>query len=77
MQARRLGSRAPGTRTDAAAEPGVAIIGTFPENTHPPIIYPIAILEESKSMDAAAYLEYLKSAKAASFFQAQGFTIFK
>ena len=30
-------------QTDAAAEPNVKIVGTFPEDTHPPIIYPIAL----------------------------------
>ena len=30
-------------QTDAAADPGVKIVGTFPEDTHPPIIYPIAL----------------------------------
>ncbi len=30
-------------QTDAAADPNVEIIGTFPEDTHPPIIYPIAL----------------------------------
>ena len=30
-------------QTDAAADPSVKIIGTFPENTHAPIIYPIAL----------------------------------
>ncbi|EUB99033.1 molybdenum ABC transporter, periplasmic molybdate-binding protein [Rhizobium sp. CF080] len=64
-------------QTDAAADPGVAIVGTFPADTHPPIIYPIAILSESKSKDAAAYLDYLKSAKAAPFFEKEGFTVLK
>lgn len=64
-------------QTDAAADPGVAIVGTFPADTHPPIIYPIAILSESKSKDAAAYLDYLKSAKAAPFFEKEGFSILK
>jgi molybdate transport system substrate-binding protein len=64
-------------QTDAAADPGVAIVGKFPEDTHPPIIYPIAILTESKSADAAAYLDYLKSAKAAPFFEKEGFTVLK
>jgi molybdate transport system substrate-binding protein len=62
-------------QTDAAADSGVAIVGTFPEDTHPPIIYPLAILSESKSPDAAAYLDYLKSAKAAPFFEREGFTL--
>lgn len=63
--------------TDAAADPGVAIVGTFPEDSHPPIIYPVAILAESRSPAAAAYLDFLKSAKAAPFFAGQGFTILK
>jgi len=64
-------------QTDAAADPGVAVVGKFPEDTHPPIIYPIAILSESKSPAAASYLEYLKSAKAAPFFEKEGFTVLK
>ncbi|WLS04404.1 molybdate ABC transporter substrate-binding protein [Shinella oryzae] len=63
--------------TDAAADPGVTIVGTFPEDSHPPIIYPVAILTESRSPAAAAYLDFLKSEKAAPFFTGQGFTILK
>lgn len=63
--------------TDAAADPGVAIVGTFPEDSHPPIIYPVAILVESRSPAAAAYLDFLKSEKAAPFFTGQGFTVLK
>ena len=64
-------------QTDAAADPGVAIVGTFPENSHPPIIYPVAILSTSASPAAAAYLDFLKSAKATPFFEKQGFTVLK
>jgi len=64
-------------QTDVTADPGVTMVGKFPEDTHPPIIYPIAILTESKSKDAAAYLEFLKSAKAAPFFEKEGFTVLK
>lgn len=63
--------------TDAAADPGVAIVGAFPEDSHPPIIYPVAILSESQSPAADAYLDFLKSDKAAPFFTEQGFTILK
>ncbi|MBN9054976.1 MAG: molybdate ABC transporter substrate-binding protein [Rhizobiales bacterium] len=63
--------------TDAAADPGVAVVGTFPEDSHPPIIYPVAILSESQSPAAGAYLDFLKSDKAAPFFTGQGFTILK
>lgn len=64
-------------QTDAAADPGVKIVGTFPENTHEPIIYPVAILAESKSPAAADYLKFIRSEKAAPFFENQGFTILK
>ena len=30
-------------KTDAAADPNVRIVGTFPANTHPPIVYPAAL----------------------------------
>ena len=64
-------------QTDAAADPGVKIVGMFPENTHEPIIYPVAILAESKSPAAADYLKFIRSEKAAPFFENQGFTILK
>ena len=64
-------------QTDAAADKNVAIVGTFPEDSHPPIIYPVAILANSASTDAAAYLDFLKSDKAKAFFTEQGFTILK
>ena len=62
-------------RTDAAAEPGVKIVATFPADTHPPIIYPIALLAGSTNPDAAAYLAYLEGAKARPLFEKQGFTV--
>jgi molybdate transport system substrate-binding protein len=62
-------------QTDAAADPNVKIIGTFSEDTHPPIIYPIALTATGNSPDAAAFLEYIKSAKAKPLFEAQGFTV--
>ena len=64
-------------RTDAAADPGVTVVGTFPEDSHPPIIYPIAILANAKSAETSAYLDFLKSAEAAPFFEKEGFTILK
>jgi molybdate transport system substrate-binding protein len=62
-------------QTDAASDPTVKIVGTFPENTHPPIIYPIALTKESTNPDAAAFLNYLKSAAARPAFERQGFTV--
>lgn len=62
-------------QTDAAADPNVAIIGAFPEDTHPPIIYPIALTASATNPDAAAFLDYIRSAKARPIFEAQGFTM--
>ena len=62
-------------QTDAAADPGVQTVGTFPEDTHPPIIYPIALTANASHPDAAAFLAYIKSAKAKPLFEAQGFTV--
>lgn len=61
-------------QTDAAADPGVTVIGTFPEGSHPPIIYPIAITAESANADTQAYVDFLTSPDAARFFEAQGFS---
>jgi len=62
-------------QTDAAAEPRVRIIGTFPADSHPPIIYPAAQLAASKNEDAGAFMECLESATAREVFEAQGFTV--
>jgi molybdate transport system substrate-binding protein len=62
-------------RTDAAAEPGVKIAATFPADTHPPIVYPIALTAASTSPDAAAFAAYLRSPAARPLFEKQGFAV--
>jgi molybdate transport system substrate-binding protein len=62
-------------RTDAAADPTVRIVGTFPENSHPPIVYPVAQTAEFADGDTPAFLKCLQSAKAKELFEAQGFTV--
>ena len=62
-------------QTDAASDTGVTIIGTFPEDTHPPIVYPIALTTNATNPDAAAFLAYIKSGKAKPLFEALGFTV--
>ncbi|TBW40315.1 molybdate ABC transporter substrate-binding protein [Siculibacillus lacustris] len=63
--------------TDAKSEPKVTVVGTFPTDSHPPIVYPVAITKDSTSPDAAAYLAFLKGPEAAKIFVDQGFTILK
>ena len=59
--------------TDAKVEPGVRIVGVFPADSHPPIIYPVAATTAAKP-EATAYLDYLRSQAAKSVFESYGFT---
>lgn len=61
--------------TDAAADKNVAIVGEFPDDTHPPIIYPIALTTANNDPDAKKFLSFLESAAAKPAFEKQGFTI--
>jgi molybdate transport system substrate-binding protein len=63
--------------TDARTEPKVRVVGTFPANSHPPIVYPFAVTANSKNPDAAAFLAYLSSPAARRVFEAEGFSIQK
>lgn len=62
-------------QTDAASDSNVKIIGTFPEDTHPPIIYPIALAANAAHSDAAVFLAYIRSDKSKPTFEALGFTV--
>ena len=62
-------------RTDAAAEPSVKIVGTFPDDSHPPIVYPAAALASSKNAKAEDFLRYLAGPEAKAIFEKNGFTV--
>ncbi len=47
--------------TDAKVEPGVKVVAVFPEDSHDPIIYPVAATVNAKP-DATPYLAFLRSA---------------
>jgi molybdate transport system substrate-binding protein len=59
-------------RTDAVADPSVAVVGLFPEDTHPPIVYPAALTARAPA-EAARVLAFLGSDAAAAEFTRQGF----
>lgn len=61
--------------TDAASEPQVIVIGTFPEGSHPAIVYPVAQLETSKNPKAAEFLKSLSSPAAQAVFKKHGFSV--
>jgi molybdate transport system substrate-binding protein len=60
--------------TDAKVEPGVKIIGTFPADSHPPIVYPFAATAGAKPQ-AERYLAFLRSTAAKAIFERYGFTM--
>ena len=59
--------------TDAKVEPGVKIVGAFPADSHPAIVYPVAATANAKP-EAAAYLAFLRSGIAKAVFEQYGFT---
>ncbi len=59
--------------TDAKVEPGVKIIGAFPADSHPPIIYPVAATTAARP-EAASYLGFLRSSAAKAIFEKYGFS---
>jgi molybdate transport system substrate-binding protein len=61
--------------TDAAADPRVKIVGVFPTDTHPPIVYPAALTADSKNSSAARLLDSLGSPAAKPIFEKEGFTV--
>jgi molybdate transport system substrate-binding protein len=58
--------------TDAKVEPGVKIVGTFPAESHPPIIYPVAATTIAKA-GTGDYLGFLRSAAAKTILEKYGF----
>ena len=60
--------------TDAKVEPNVKIVGVFPDNSHDPIIYPVAATVNAKP-DTTQYLAFLRSAVAKSIFEGYGFAV--
>jgi len=62
-------------RTDALADKGVKVVDTFPPDSHPPIVYPAAMLAASTSAGARPLLDYLRSASARSVWEKYGFEV--
>jgi molybdate transport system substrate-binding protein len=60
--------------TDAKVEPGVKVVGIFPEDSHDPIIYPVAATVTGKP-DVTSYLTFLRSAEAKAIFEKYGFVV--
>jgi molybdate transport system substrate-binding protein len=62
-------------QTDANTSKKVRVVAIAPPDSHDPILYPAAVLRDSKNKPAArAFLEFLQGADARAVFQKYGFT---
>jgi molybdate transport system substrate-binding protein len=61
--------------TDAKVEPKVRIVGLFPDASHPPIVYPAALVGRSTNPSAGAFLKFLRGPEARAVFHKYGFTV--
>jgi molybdate transport system substrate-binding protein len=59
--------------SDARAEPRVKVLATFPEGTHPSIVYPLARVRASTHPLAAAFVRWLQTGTAKAIFRRHGF----
>lgn len=62
-------------KTDAAVDPNVKVVATFPADSVPPIIYPMALTTSSKNPDAKAFAVYLRGPEARVAFEKGGFNV--
>jgi molybdate transport system substrate-binding protein len=60
--------------TDAMVEPKVRIVDVFAADSHPPIVYPLA-LTKGAGPQAAAFIRYVHGADAAAVFRKFGFAV--
>jgi molybdate transport system substrate-binding protein len=61
--------------TDAAITKKVRVVGTFPVDSHPPIVYPVAAVAGGNAKAAASFLDFLKSPQARAVFEKYGFSV--
>ena len=61
--------------SDAAADPRARVQGEFPASSHPPIVYPAAVLSAAQSGEAQAWLDFLRSTEARAVWRKYGFGI--
>jgi len=61
--------------SDAQAETGVRVLATFPADSHPPIVYPVARIAASKHAQSGAFVRWLATPAAAAIFRRHGFSV--
>jgi molybdate transport system substrate-binding protein len=63
--------------TDAKAEPKVKVVGNFPDDSHTPIVYPMAVTKDSKNPDGLAFEAFMRGQAATKILTGQGFIILR
>ncbi|MFH2047062.1 MAG: molybdate ABC transporter substrate-binding protein [Pseudomonadota bacterium] len=61
--------------TDAAITKKVRVVGTFPEKSHLPILYPVALVAGSETLAAESFMKFLETPEAKAIFEKYGFTV--
>jgi molybdate transport system substrate-binding protein len=61
--------------TDARLDPGVTVIGAFPDDSHQRIVYPLAKVARSHNTDALGIFRFLTSPEARRIFEAHGYAV--
>ena len=60
--------------TDAKIEPKVKTIGVFPDNSYPPVTYPVAATADTRRPGVGQYFSFLRTLPAKAIFERYGFS---
>src|SRR5260221_3633371 len=58
--------------TDAALSKKVKVVAVFPDDSHPKIVYPVALVTGHDTPEAKAFFAYMKGPEAAAVFKKYG-----
>jgi molybdate transport system substrate-binding protein len=59
--------------TDAKVEPKVRIVAAFPDGSHPPVVYPMAVTSNAQNPRAQAFLDFLMTTESQKVLAEAGF----
>ena len=51
------------------------VVAVFPDDSHPPIVYPVALVTGHDTPEAKAFFAYMKGPEAAAVFKKYGFIL--
>jgi molybdate transport system substrate-binding protein len=61
--------------TDAAVTGKVKVLGVFPQESHPPIVYPVAIVAGTQTPIVQGFMDFLRTTEAKVVFEKYGFEV--